>query len=112
MTTETWKHGFASTNGIRLHYVEQGEGPLMLLLHGFPEFWYSWRYQIPVLVQHFHVVAPDLRGYNDSDKPEGVKQYQLSHLVEDVMGLIRFFSQEKAIIIGHDWGGAVAWVLP
>jgi pimeloyl-ACP methyl ester carboxylesterase len=110
MTTETWTHGFASTNGIRLHYVEQGDGPLLLLLHGFPEFWYSWRYQIPVLGQHFHVVAPDLRGYNDSDKPTGVDQYHLSCLVQDVMGLIRFFGQEKAIIVGHDWGGAVAWV--
>jgi pimeloyl-ACP methyl ester carboxylesterase len=109
MATETWKHGFASTNGIRLHYVEQGEGPLMILLHGFPEFWYSWRYQIPVLSQHFHVVALDMRGYNDSDKPEGVDQYQLPYLVEDMMGLLRFFSQEKAIIVGHDWGGAVAW---
>ncbi len=110
MTTETWKHGFANTNGLRLHYVEQGEGPLMLLLHGFPEFWYSWRYQIPALSQYFHVVAPDLRGYNDSDKPEGVHQYQFSYLVDDVMDLLRFFGQEKAIIVGHDWGGAIAWV--
>ena len=109
MTIEPWKHGFAPTNGLRLHYVEQGEGPLLILLHGFPEFWYSWRYQIPLLSQHFHVVAPDLRGYNDSDKPEGVEQYQLPYLVEDVLGLIRFFGQEQAIIVGHDWGGAIAW---
>src|SRR5713226_3289500 len=109
MATETWQHGFATTNGIRLHYVEQGEGPLMVLLHGFPEFWYSWRYQIPVLAQRFHVVAPDLRGYNDSDKPEGVDQYQLPHLVEDVLGLVRCFGEQKAILVGHDWGGAVAW---
>ncbi len=72
MATETWTHGFATTNGIRLHYVEQGEGPLLLLLHGCWAFWYSWRHQIPVLAQRFHVVAPDLRGFNDSDKPEGV----------------------------------------
>jgi pimeloyl-ACP methyl ester carboxylesterase len=109
MATETWKHGFATTNGIRLHYVEQGDGPLLLLLHGFPEFWYSWRHQIPILARHFHVIAPDLRGFNDSDKPAGVEQYHLSHLVEDVLGLVRFFDQKKAIIVGHDWGGAVAW---
>ncbi|HJY82420.1 MAG TPA: alpha/beta hydrolase [Candidatus Binatia bacterium] len=109
MPTETWQHGFAHTNGLRLHYVEQGEGPLMILLHGFPEFWYSWRYQIPVLNQHFHVVAPDLRGYSDSDKPEGVEQYQLPSLVKDVRGLLHCFGQQKAIIVGHDWGAAVAW---
>jgi pimeloyl-ACP methyl ester carboxylesterase len=109
MAGETWKHGFAHTNGLRLHFVEQGQGPLMILLHGFPEFWYSWRYQIPVLAQRFHVVAPDLRGYNDSDKPEGVDQYQLPHLVEDVRGLLRFFQQEKAVLVGHDWGAIVAW---
>ncbi|MBI3800072.1 MAG: alpha/beta hydrolase [Deltaproteobacteria bacterium] len=109
MATETWTHGFATTNGIRLHYVEQGQGPLLLLLHGFPVFWYSWRHQIPVLAQHFHVVAPDLRGFNDSDKPEGVDQYQLHHLVEDVGGLLRFFGQEKVIVVGHDAGAFAAW---
>jgi pimeloyl-ACP methyl ester carboxylesterase len=109
MATETWTHGFATTNGLRLHYGEQGEGPLLLLLHGFPEFWYSWRHQIPVLAQHFHVVAPDLRGFNDSDKPEGVEQYRLHHLVEDVRGLLRFFGREKAILVGHDAGAFVAW---
>jgi len=109
MAVQTWQHGFAPTNGIRLHYVEQGEGPLVILLHGFPAFWYSWRHQIPVLAQHFHVVAPDLRGFNDSDKPEGVDQYQLYHLVEDVRGLLRFFGQEKAILVGHDAGAIAAW---
>jgi pimeloyl-ACP methyl ester carboxylesterase len=95
MATETWQHGFATTNGIRLHYVEQGEGLLMILLHGFPEFWYSWRYQIPVLAQHFHIVAPDMRGYNDSDKPQRVDQYHPSSLVEDVRGLIRWHEGES-----------------
>ncbi len=109
MTNESWTHGFAGTNGIRLHYVEQGEGPLLLLLHGCWAFYYCWRHQIPSLAQHFHVVAPDLRGFNDSDKPEGVDQYQLQHLVEDVRGLLRYFGQEKAIVAGHDAGALVAW---
>ncbi len=103
------QHGFAHVNGVRLHYVTQGQGPLVILLHGFPEFWYSWRNQIPVLAQHFRVVAPDLRGYNESDKPVGVANYRVDRLTADVMGLIRAFGEEKAIIIGHDWGGGVAW---
>jgi len=106
---ETWKHGFAETDEIRIHYVTQGEGKLLLLLHGFPDFWYVWRFQIPELAKHFRVVAPDLRGYNETDKPEGVEKYSLSLLAGDIMGLIRALGEEKAIIIGHDWGGAVAW---
>jgi len=106
---ETWKHGFAHVNGVRLHYVTQGEGKLLILLHGFPEFWYSWRHQIPVLAQHFKAVAPDMRGYNESEKPVGVSNYRVDVLTADVMGLIRAFGEEKAIIVGHDWGGGVAW---
>jgi pimeloyl-ACP methyl ester carboxylesterase len=94
---------------VRLHYVTQGEGKLVILLHGFPEFWYSWRHQIPELAKHFRVVAPDLRGYNDSEKPAGVSNYRIDVLTADVMGLIRAFGEEKAILIGHDWGGGVAW---
>ncbi|MGH7965838.1 MAG: alpha/beta fold hydrolase [Candidatus Binatia bacterium] len=109
MTSESWQHGFTRVDGIRLHYVTQGEGKLAVLLHGFPEFWYSWRHQIPALAPHFKVVAPDLRGYNESDKPQGVANYRLDLLTADVMGLIRSFGEEKALIIGHDWGGAVAW---
>lgn len=109
MANESWRHGFATTNGIRLHYVEQGEGPLLLLLHGCWAFYGCWRHQIPALAQHFHVVAPDLRGFNDSDKPEGVDQYQLRHLVEDVRGLVRYFGQKIAIVAGHDAGAFVAW---
>jgi len=109
MTTDTWTHGFATTNGLRLHYVEQGKGPLVLLLHGCWAFWYSWRNQIPALAQHFHVVAPDLRGFNDSDKPAGVEQYQLPHLVADVRGRLEFFGEANAIIVGHDAGAVVAW---
>jgi pimeloyl-ACP methyl ester carboxylesterase len=109
MHAETLRHGFAHVNGIRLHYVTQGEGRLVILLHGFPEFWYSWRHQIPVLAEHFKVVVPDLRGYNESDKPAGVANYRIDRLTADVMGLIRAFGEEKAIIVGHDWGGGVAW---
>jgi pimeloyl-ACP methyl ester carboxylesterase len=109
MTSQTWSHGTAYTNGVRLHYVTQGDGPLLVLLHGFPEFWYSWRHQIPVLAKHFTVVAPDLRGYNESDKPVGVSNYRVDLLTADVMGLIRAFGQEQAVIVGHDWGGGIAW---
>ncbi|MEM3526078.1 MAG: alpha/beta hydrolase [Candidatus Jordarchaeaceae archaeon] len=107
--SETWEHKFVETNGIRLHCVVQGKGKLMVMLHGFPDFWYSWRYQIPVMSKYFRVVAPDMRGYNESEKPEGVEKYSLNLLVEDVMGLIKAFGEEKAIIVGHDWGAIVSW---
>jgi pimeloyl-ACP methyl ester carboxylesterase len=88
--------------------VEQGQGPLVLLIHGFPEFWYSWRYQIPVLAEAgYHVVAPDLRGYNLTDKPDW--GYDVGTLSADVVALIRSFGYEKAVVVGHDWGGAIAW---
>jgi pimeloyl-ACP methyl ester carboxylesterase len=107
-STETWRHRDIITNGIRMHYVIDGEGPLIVLLHGFPEFWYSWRYQIPLLAGlGYTVVAPDLRGYNDSDKPR--KGYRVSMLLRDIEGLISGLGRDKAIIIGHDWGGALAW---
>lgn len=108
---ETWQHRDIITNGIRMHYVTQGQGPLVVLLHGFPEFWYSWRYQIPVLAEHgYRVVAPDLRGYNDSDKPR--RGYDVPTLLRDIKGLIKGLGYEKAIIVGHDWGGALAWSFP
>ncbi len=104
------EHRTVETNGIRLHCVTAGEGPLVVLLHGFPEFWYSWRHQIPALARAgFRVVAPDLRGYNDSDKPEGVEAYRVSLIVEDVAGLVGAFGDGRAAIVGHDWGGAVAY---
>jgi pimeloyl-ACP methyl ester carboxylesterase len=108
VSTETWRHGEILTNGIRMHYVTQGSGPLVVLLHGFPEFWYSWRFQIPFLAEHgYTVVAPDLRGYNDTEKPH--TGYSIPILLRDIVGLIRGLGQEKAIIVGHDWGGALAW---
>lgn len=106
--TETWQHGEITTNGIRMHYVTQGEGPLLVLLHGFPEFWYSWRHQIPVLAaQGYRVVAPDLRGYNETEKPKS--GYDIPTLLRDIAGLITALDEEQAIIVGHDWGGVLAW---
>lgn len=102
-------HQWRTVNGVQLHCAVAGNGQLLLLLHGFPEFWYSWRHQIPVLAEHFTVVAPDLRGYNDSDKPSRISDYTTSVLVEDVVQLIHSFGYERAIVAGHDWGGAVAW---
>src|SRR5438270_6495367 len=107
-TMETWQHRDIITNGIRMHFVTQGNGPLVVLLHGFPEFWYSWRYQIPFLAEHgYTVVAPDLRGYNDTDKPR--TGYDVPTLLRDIAGLIKGLGQEKAVIVGHDWGGVLAW---
>lgn len=81
----------------------------MLMLHGFPEFWYSWRHQIPEFAVDYTVVAPDLRGYNDSDKPSGVHAYAMEWLVEDVKGLIEHYHRDRCVLVGHDWGGAIAW---
>jgi pimeloyl-ACP methyl ester carboxylesterase len=103
------RHEWRTVNGVRLHCIVAGDGPLVVLLHGFPEFWYSWRYQIPVLAQHFTVVAPDMRGYNLSDKPSRVEDYTLPTLIEDVAQLVHSFGQDHAIVAGHDWGGAIAW---
>lgn len=103
------QHNYLSTNGIRLHYVTQGEGPLMLLLHGFPEFWYSWRHQIPEFAKDYNVVALDLRGYNDSDKPKETAAYALPELIKDVEGAILALGYDKCVLVGHDWGGAIAW---
>ncbi len=97
--------------GVRLHCVEVGSGPLVVLLHGFPEFWYSWKHQLPALAEAgFRVVAPDLRGYNLSDKPKGARNYFGEVLAADVAGLIRALGAERAHVVGHDWGGGIAWV--
>lgn len=96
--------------GVRLHYVEAGQGPLVILLHGFPEFWFSWRTQIPALAEAgFRVVAADMRGYNLSDKPRGVKAYSTDILARDVVRLIEACGERRASVIGHDWGAGVAW---
>src|SRR5215213_1487050 len=103
-------HRYADLGDVRLHYVEAGEGPLVLLLHGFPQFWYAWRHQIPALVgAGFRVVAPDLRGYNLSAKPPGVESYALDVLAADVADLVGRVGERSAIVVGHDWGAAIAW---
>lgn len=104
---DSWSHGYTEANGIRFHYVEAGSGPLLVLLHGFPEFWYSWRNQIPKLAEHFRVVAPDLRGYNETEKPRD--GYDIRTLVEDVQHLARAFDADRYVLCGHDWGGVIAW---
>lgn len=103
------QHNYLKTNHIRLHYVTQGEGKLILFLHGFPEFWYSWRYQITEFSQDYQVVAVDLRGYNQSDKPRGIENYTLEKLEQDILGVIQHFGEDKCILVGHDWGGGLAW---
>lgn len=107
---EPWTHHEAKVGAVRLHWVEEGTGPLVVLLHGFPEFWYAWRRQIPALAAAgFRVVAPDLRGYNLSDKPEGIASYAITEVMEDVAGLIRHLGHDRAHLAGHDWGGIVGW---
>ena len=107
-------HRTIRTNGIRLHVVEAGpeDEPPVVLLHGFPEFWYGWRKQIgPLSGAGVHVLAPDQRGYNLSDRPDGIAAYRLEALVADVCGLIKATGHEKAALVGHDWGALVAWML-
>ena len=104
------REGYAEIGDQRLHYVEAGEGPLVVLLHGFPEFWYGWRLQIGRLAAAgFRVVAPDLRGYNLSSRPGEVAAYETGPLVADIVGLIHHLGAESAMLVGHDWGGTVAW---
>jgi pimeloyl-ACP methyl ester carboxylesterase len=105
-------HSYADLGDVRLHYVEAGEGPLVLLLHGFPQFWYQWRHQIPALVEAgFRVVAPDMRGYNLSDKLPGVRAYRVELLARDVERLILACGERTATVVGHDWGAMVAWIV-
>lgn len=106
------RYGYAQIGDVRLHYAECGAGEhLVVLLHGFPECWYSWRHQLAKLGERFHVVAPDMRGYNLSDKPAHLADYRIEKLCDDVLGLIRHFGAHQASIVGHDWGAAVAWAL-
>jgi pimeloyl-ACP methyl ester carboxylesterase len=104
-------HRSIEANGIRMHLAEQGSGPLVLLCHGFPESWYSWRHQIDALAAAgFHVVAPDMRGYGQTDQPEAIDQYTLLHSVGDMVGVMDALGVETAVIAGHDWGAPVAWL--
>ncbi|MFX0098745.1 MAG: alpha/beta fold hydrolase [Candidatus Hodarchaeota archaeon] len=104
-------HRCARFEDVKLHFVEAGSknNPLVILLHGFPDFWYSWRHQIPHLAKNYHVVALDQRGYNLSSKPRKVSEYNLDKLTGDVRRIIEYLGKDKAFIIGHDWGGAISW---
>lgn len=110
MVSSGVNHRRVIANGIGLHVAEQGAGPLVILIHGFPESWYSWRYQLPALAKAgFHAVAPDMRGYGQSDLPHEVDSYTIMHLVGDIVGLVAALGEKQAIIVGHDWGATVAW---
>src|SRR6201993_3809416 len=104
------RHRTIETNGIKMHIAEQGAGPLVVLCHGFPETWYSWRHQLPALAEAGdRAVAPDMRGYGESDRPAAIDQYTLLHLVGDMVGLVDALGEATAVIVGHDWGAPVAW---
>ncbi|SRR5579883_2987684 len=102
-------HEYAVVNGIRMHYVTHGSGPLMIFAHGFPEFWYEWHRQLDDFGRDHQAVAPDLRGYNLTEKPPAVEQYRVKHLIEDLRALASHLGSEKFTLVAHDWGGAVAW---
>ncbi len=106
---ESVEHGYAKNGETKIHYAAIGKGPLVVMIHGFPDYWYTWRKQMMALKSDFRVVAMDLRGYNLSDQPKGVENYLMTHLVQDVEAVIKSQGREKAIIVGHDWGGAIAW---
>jgi len=104
-------HGYADSNGVKIHYAALGDNakPLIVMIHGFPDFWYTWRDQMSALSKDYYVVALDQRGYNLSDKPKGVENYDMRLLVGDVIAVIKSAGRDKAIVVGHDWGGMVAW---
>jgi pimeloyl-ACP methyl ester carboxylesterase len=105
------EHGVADSAGVKIHYASLGSGPLVVMIHGFPDYWYTWRHQMDALSTQFQTVAVDLRGYNLSDKPKGVENYDMKLLIGDIVAVIKHLKRDKAIIVGHDWGGAVAWQL-
>ena len=105
------EHGYANSSGVKIHYASLGskDKPLIVMIHGFPDFWYTWRDQMEALSKDYQVVAIDQRGYTLSDKPKGVENYDVRFLVGDVAAVIKHLGREKAIVVGHDWGGMVAW---
>ena len=103
------EHGYADNNGVKIHYATIGSGPTVVMIHGFPDFWYGWRYQMEALANEYRIVAIDQRGYNLSDKTEGADNYAMPLLVSDVVAVIRSLGEGKVVIAGHDWGGMVAW---
>jgi pimeloyl-ACP methyl ester carboxylesterase len=113
-STDLWdrvEHHYANSNGVKIHYVALGKGPLVVMIHGFPDFWYTWRDQMRVLSAQYRVVAVDQRGYDLSGRPPGIEQYAMPLLVDDIGAVIKAEGRSKAVIVGHDWGGAVAWTL-
>ena len=103
------EHRYAENDGVRIHYATVGEGPLVLFIHGLPDQWYAWRHQMAALADDYQVAAISQRGYNRSDKPTGVANYDIEHLTGDLAAVIRHLGRESAVVVGHDWGGIVAW---
>jgi pimeloyl-ACP methyl ester carboxylesterase len=108
-SSDLGNEGFADSGGVRIHYVTRGTGPLVILLHGIPGFWYDWRHQMPALASHFQVVAIDQRGFNLSDQPAGVTNYAFDKLIDDVDAVSRHFGRQQATLVGHDSGGWISW---
>ena len=100
---------YASNNGVKIHYVTIGAGPLIVMVHGWPDYWYTWRNQMEALAPHYRIAAMDLRGFNLSDKPKGVENYAMKFLIGDVAAVIKDAGGSSAIVIGHDWGGMISW---
>ena len=112
-TGDVWdrvEHGYADHDGVRIHYVTLGEGPLVVMIHGFPDFWYLWRHHLEALSETYQVAAIDQRGYNRSDKPTGAERYSFEYLVGDVAAVIEHLGHQSATVVGHDWGGWVTWM--
>lgn len=109
MAQTKWHHRYAEVDGVKFHYVEQGKGELILFLHGFPEFWYEWRAILPEFAKDHHAVAPDMPGYNLSSSPAALEDYRVPAMVEDVHALVVKLKAKKFVLVGHDWGGVIAW---
>jgi pimeloyl-ACP methyl ester carboxylesterase len=105
------EHRYADNAGVKIHYAFAGSGPLVVMMHGFPDYWYSWRHQMAALAPGFRVAALDMRGYNLSDKPKGAESYKTRHLIADAAAVIAAEGEKRAIVAGHDWGGNTAWSL-
>jgi epoxide hydrolase 4 len=105
------EHRYADNAGVKIHYARMGKGPLVVMMHGFPDYWFSWRHQMAALSPSFRVCALDMRGYNLSDKPKGAENYKTRHLIADAEAVITAESERRAVIVGHDWGGNTAWAL-
>ncbi len=104
-----FEHGNVDNNGVGIHYATMGDGPLVVMIHGFPDYWYTWRHQMRGLADHYRVVAIDLRGYNLSDKPEGQSHYAMHLYLSDIAAVVKHFGEKDAVIVGHDWGAAITW---